>query len=774
MKGFTRQILLLALLTACATGCGRKEDGGTAASPVAVKAGESRDAKPAATDASGLVALVDLVVSEANKLPRQEFDPAALAQKLGKDPKVHFEWVRDKTWWAPYRGLLRGSKGVMLDRIGSSLDRAVLLGDLLRRSGHVVRFAHSRLPEPDAKRLQAKLPQIPGRRRTSIAAAAPSGEQVRLVEATLPKDEPSLAEQISNAKRRADDARALANSQFVQLHAAVKESALEDQAAGRKALAALQDHWWVERLEDGEWIAMDLLLPAVEERKALKDASRTSVWKADEESPPIAEADWHAVQLQVVIERYENGITSETAVLSTTLRPAQMFDQPVVLAHLPKPWPEGPLDTRADPNALGNAAVAVKEWMPFLLVGDRPVAQSAFTEGGQLVSDPLSPARDIADTGGAGFMSGFAEALGGAEAPSSSITAEWIDYEIRVPGEATQSIRRPVFDLLGPARRSAKVQDFDASTNERLIERYEALLATTNVLLQPCEFSEEYFAYLLTRSLVANQAAIKDLARERDPATARNLASTLLGRLDHWGALPALAVWRSALAGESKDWFIDRPNVLNFRQIRRVVGSDQADVRATIDIASNTVGVRQNGDRGPFAARLHQGVTDTVAEMVALGGEVTRAENTSSLFAAAGSGPDVAVSIGRDEQGVVGNFGWPEDVAARVASNVDAGYVAVVLKEPVPVQGRPRIGWWRVEPTSGETIGVMDTGLHEETAEYSLITLHTKVLQLFLAANTGAIAAARAAPVLTQGQSLLLRAAQAAEAAIALASRPFY
>jgi hypothetical protein len=68
----------------------------------------------------------------------------------------------------------------------------------------------------------------------------------------------------------------------------------------------------------------------------------------------------------------------------------------------------------------------------------------------------------------------------------------------------------------------------------------------------------------------------------------------------------------------------------------------------------------------------------------------------------------------------------------------------------------------------------MDTGLHEETAEYSLITLHTKVLQLFLAANTGAIAAARAAPVLTQGQSLLLRAAQAAEAAIALASRPFY
>jgi hypothetical protein len=762
------------LLIACITGCGKKNESGPASSVDTGVAVAASATAPGADEASELAALIDFVVAEAGKLPREEFDPAALAKSLGKQPEAHLKWVRDNTWWAPYRGLLRGSKGVMLDRVGSSLDRAVLLGDLLRHSGHVVRFAHFRLPESDAKLLQGKLPQIPARRWTSIAAAAPSAEQIRLVEAALPEDEPSLAEQNSNSKRRADEARALANSQFVQLHAAVKDSALEDQAAGRRALAALQDHWWVERLENGEWIAMDLLLPAVKERKSLKDASRTSVWKSDEESPPIAEPDWHTVQIQVVVERYENGSTSEAAVLNTALRPAGMFDQPVVLAHLPKPWPEVPLDTRAEPNALGNAAVAVKEWMPFLLVGDRPVAQSAFTEGGQLVSDPLSPARDIADTGGAGFMSGFSEALGGGEAPSSSITAEWIDYEIRVPGEAPQRIRRPIFDLLGPARRSAKALDFDANTNERLIERYEALLGTTNILLQPCEFSEEYLAHLLTRSLVANQAAIKELSRERDPAKARNLASTLLGRLDHWGALPTLAVWRSALAGESRDWFIDRPNVLNFRQIRRVVGSDQVEVRATIDIASNTVGVRQNGDRGSFAARLHQGVTDTVAEMLALGSEVTHAENTSALFAAAGDGPAVAVSIGRDALGVVGNFGWPEDVAARVASSVDAGYVAVVLKEPVPVQGRLRIGWWRVDPTSGETIGVMDTGLHEDTAEYSLITLHTKVLQLFLVANAGAIAAARAAPVLTQGQSLLLRAAQAAEAAVALASRPFF
>jgi hypothetical protein len=47
------------------------------------------------------------------------------------------------------------------------------------------------------------------------------------------------------------------------------------------------------------------------------------------------------------------------------------------------------------------------------------------------------------------------------------------------------------------------------------------------------------------------------------------------------------------------------------------------------------------------------------------------------------------------------------------------------------------------------------------------------VLKGFLAAQAGGIAAARALQVLTPGQSLLIRAADAAEAAIALANSPF-
>ncbi len=128
-------------------------------------------------------------------------------------------------------------------------------------------------------------------------------------------------------------------------------------------------------------------------------------------------------------------------------------------------------------------------------------------------------------------MSGFGEALGGDAAAASSLTAEWIDYEIRVPGMPVQRLRRPVFDLLGSARRAAKAAGFDANTNELLIERYEALLSMTDILLQACNFTEDFVADLGTRSLVANQSAIRELSRERDPAKAGLLATSISERL---------------------------------------------------------------------------------------------------------------------------------------------------------------------------------------------------------------------------------------------------
>lgn len=90
----------------------------------------------------------------AGAVPRDTFDPAAVAALTGADVDAVFTWVRDQTTLVAYRGALRGPSGVLMDGLGNSLDRALLLQELLRQHGHDVRLA----------RVELTAGQAPGRR----------------------------------------------------------------------------------------------------------------------------------------------------------------------------------------------------------------------------------------------------------------------------------------------------------------------------------------------------------------------------------------------------------------------------------------------------------------------------------------------------------------------------------------------------------------------------------------------------------------------------------
>lgn len=720
MKSHVWRILVLAVLVAC-TACSNKKDDEPAAGDSAAQEHASlipSSDEMAITQVKNLGNLVDLIVAEAAEIPRAEFDPSVLASKLGKDPRAHFEWVRDHTWWAPYRGLLRGSTGVMLDRVGSSLDRAVLLGDLLRRSGHEVRLAHAEMSESRAREILDQVRPIPDRRRGVVAPRALSVERQRAMEVIVPGNEKLMQERLASSKRRGAEAQALVRSQVRSLFDLVKDVAARGSQGETRSIAALRDHWWVELEQHGRWIALDVLLPDAVMGNALLNAKRTSDWKMGAEWPSIPDGDWHAVQLSVVVERFQEGATMESTVLETVLHPAETLGRPITLAHKATPWPDGFPDPSEDPNALGNAAVNVREWVPFLRIGDDFVVQSGFTDTGELIVGPLDPQRDIAAVGGGGFMSGFGEALGGGDAAASSMTAEWIDYELRVPGESPQRLRRPVFDLLGPAARAAKTEEFDASSNERLIDRYEALLSKTDILLQPCDLTSEFVAHLMSSGIIANASSLRKLSQERDSSKAQHLAATILRKMHRWGPLPHLALWRSALVDTASDSFISKPNVLNYRFSRRAVDADREAFREMIDLAANGTEVRRNATRDPFEVRLQQGVADTVAEIMALGDELHTANNTAAVMATAGEGNPVMVLGPRDSK-ELRNHGWTDDVVARLKFNLDAGFLVVVSKEPVLRDDGQRVAWWRIDPVTGETVGVMDTGFHADDAEYT-------------------------------------------------------
>jgi hypothetical protein len=60
----------------------------------------------------------------------------------------------------------------------------------------------------------------------------------------------------------------------------------------------------------------------------------------------------------------------------------------------------------------------------------------------------------------------------------------------------------------------------------------------------------------------------------------------------------------------------------------------------------------------------------------------------------------------------------PAAAAARLGRDAAAGYLAVAPERGVQLDGVARFAWWRVDPKSGETIGVTDEGTYGASSEY--------------------------------------------------------
>src|SRR5207249_543832 len=82
------------------------------------------------------------------------------------------------------------------------------------------------------------------------------------------------------------------------------------------------------------------------------------------------------------------------------------------------------------------------------------------------------------------------------------------------------------------------------------------------------------------------------------------------------------------------------------------------------------------------------------------------------------------------------------DTRARLQDEVGHGYWAIAPEREIEFGGKPRFGWWRLDPRSGETVAVSDDGLY---GEYTMVhvgqpTEGTYVIyQTYLEAEAGPV-----------------------------------
>ncbi len=472
---------------------------GVLALPAAQREADERQAQKEQTIAK-LERLFDALEVAVKEIPRDTFDPQAIVDKVGEDPVALFEWVRDNTYLVPYRGTLRGPVGVLMDRLGNSLDRALLLHKLLTIAGHEARLARTSLTAEQAEMLLNKARPIPPEGPFSVNTQSAQTLDEYIIKQANKFD--LDAAELQTIARRLTLQQQYLSEELSQQVADQTEAILEligepeydtSKEDLDKAIKALQDHWWVQYKNSSVWNDADASLP--QDKTFNTTLNIITTLQPDE----IDKSLQHRVTVRVLIERLEEGELWEEKVFEYTLRPSELFGKRIHLKHLPLNWPED-LDLFAVENPserLKEEISKEKEWLPVLTIGSEEIAQSSFTNTGEVNNEPGKKDDSVGEATRK-VWGGFMNSMSGEETQQeknkdTQLIAEWLEYETRLPGEASQKNRRNVFNLL----KSVEIKDdtiraFKMSEAER-INRGLALLGELDILVQAIQFTTKLY-----------------------------------------------------------------------------------------------------------------------------------------------------------------------------------------------------------------------------------------------------------------------------------------
>lgn len=629
--------------------------------------------------------------------PRDRWDPGYVIEQIGHDPRSLFAWVRDNTHWIPYRGVLRGPVGVLMDRQGNSLDRALLLATLLQKSGQAVRLAHGELTREQALGV---LPTLLAARGAAVAFASTDtatndGSDTQSAAADYQLDgaaiERTLDAQTTALMHIAHDLDARVSDQTQRLLSSIARPDRTTEWRNRfeAALTSLRDHWWVQWL-DGTWRDLDVV--AVDGTGPML-ATPSETLELEKLEPSLR----HEIVVRVVIEQASGNAFAQRRVLEHALRPAELIGQPIVLQFWPNAWPSDIATDNPDSKyGVRAAALEQREWSVALLIGPDVAVEATLRDDG---GEPrLSAANPYGGLGG-GILNA---APGPRSTPATELTAAWIEYELRSPGEPPRTIRRVVFDVLGAAARTTPHPVRSTLDDSRRLERSLALMMRTEILAAPCRLAPQYVTHLAAQSLLANRDLFRSILRSEFSLESAASKALLDAAVPPLSPLYLLALSRLEWSGQGSQVLIDRPTILSRHRFLAARTGAIAMVDAT-DIVANEVGVDLTSRDG-FAVRLEQGVFDTNAEAL-LHANAPAVGNTASAFALSRDWSTMTAAPGNG-----GNRGFSDDVQHQLAQDLNAGYVVVAPRVPVQMEDERFVGWWRIDPTTGSALGVAGNG----------------------------------------------------------------
>lgn len=620
-------------------------------------------------------------------IDRARFDPEALIDALDYDADTALAFVREEIVFQPYEGALRGVVGTLRARAGNSLDQSILLASLLKSTGYDARVVRGTLGDADALRLLRGLK--PATRPASLAyleasLAEHTGAGVLAAPGSVDVGDTAAA---AGARALVAELKGALSGAGIMLAPVVAEDLW---------LAVARRYFWVQHraAPTQPWQDAHPAFGGIDPPATI----------APEEyfQNAVPETYQHTLTVAAFVEQWSAGKITRHALMSPWTRPIANLDAV-------------PISYRNQPGGLslanaGDLEVVGHETQLFIPMFNeaRAPGAMAFDLKGRVI-DPMALAG-----GSVGIFKTMGDLMERATGdvmdrpdgePVSALHSMWLEFTFTAPGGETSTERRYVV---------APRSDHSEAAEKLLWPLLTQHVYMVNAGGQPLDYLAD--RYLATA--IENGAWLKAIVHkflnpdEGTPVPDNDLPADFPPLAQYW------FMDDNPLASEGVVSFRAKPGLLGLR--RGFLDADTAF--AGVDVVANRVEhlrVTGTGIEAVPAASLDRGVWETVLE--ALPQKVLSVEAAASASAvevfnqAREQGLGITV-LKPGEMAAVDALGLDSAAAGFLRTDLERGY-AVLVPRRVPA-GVAQAGWWRVDPVSGETLGLTGDGHGQDMVEY--------------------------------------------------------
>lgn len=657
---------------------------------------------------SGLAEVVDNAEAARGLIDRTQLDHDAVLDSLNYSEEAILEFVRDQIAYEHYDGVLRGARGTLWSRAGNAPDQAVLLATLLRDAGIDARIRHGRLTTPQARALLERLAEPRG-------PSPPPADMDRL-EALLGR--PDGGAEGASSPSGDDDEAAVEHT--------VRRLLKELDAAGVSLGDPEAEARWLDEMRDYAWVAWrpGPASPWYEAHPAFGDGDGPGEVHADGTwAETVPDALQHRIRVAVYVEQKLGDRLEVHQVVPDWERPvANLIGRSFTISNYPQSM-AGDL-SELDPDVVLEES---KLWIPVFNGRLLPGTRGFDTDGTpfdleSLGMDRIGATAVFREAGDKAESAATALSDLGSEDRAQSrelrtLTAQWVEYTLVEPGGGETVYRRYLYDRLGPAARAG----LDFSPLDESLEPRE-LVASQEFAVAPGRVPEslllDEFLRLLGGTAKMVMASNKDSDRplglpDRDELRALQSALPLLNLLHRFD--------RELEAQDGTVEYRHEPTLLAFHHALTGRGTARFTVdivhhaRRAFDVSGTDISIAPAAvlRRGVWATRAERAAPELVGLGACPASTYLEAFDTFKAFDTPGA---AAVELIRPSDPVPG---LPADAGVEFRHGQRAG-MAAVLPALLPTE-TSRVAWWRVDPRTGSTLGVLGNGRGATATEYKIM-----------------------------------------------------